>query len=107
MSWTCCYEVTLAGTPQSTSHVGSHLVILVFRPVQAQSCGLEPTGLHVQVPPGRLKELEEKGRQAGPFRKAMMLFVLMGLTCCVRNTLMAFGEPEGLVKDFLFCILTF
>lgn len=65
MFWTCCYEVTLAGTPQSTSYVGSHLVILVFRPVQAQSCGPEPTGLHVQVPPGRLKELEEKGRQAG------------------------------------------
>lgn len=28
MSWTCCYEVTLAGTVQSRSYV----VILVFRP---------------------------------------------------------------------------
>ena len=59
------------------------------------------------VPPSWCREREEKDRQAGPFRTAVMLFVLMSVTCCVRNASMAFGEPEGLVKHFYFVFSPF
>lgn len=31
-----------------------------------------------------------------------MLFMLMGLACCIRNAPIAFGEAEELVKYFYF-----
>lgn len=56
---------------------------------QAQTCGPKPIGLHMWVSPAGV----------GRWRKmaARMPFVLMGLTCCMRNASMR----ERLVKYFI------
>lgn len=42
-----------------------------------------------------------KGQAGKVFRTEAMLFVLMGLACCVRNASVAFRELEGFVKHFI------
>lgn len=88
MSWTCCYEMTLVGTPESRSY-------MVILPLRLYLLRRRAVGLNSWC-----REVEEKGRQA--FGAAMMPFVLMGLTCCIRNASM-----REACKTFLFCILTF
>lgn len=80
ISWTCCYEASVTGTPQSRSYV----VILVFRPylLRSRAVALSRQGCRCgSLLAGAGRWRKRAGRQTGPFRTAMKLFVLMGLTC--------------------------